>query len=241
MKIKNSNLKYVLIRFFFILLGVSMGLVIMAQFRTVPDIITNPETPVLSLKETRHILYQEQEDLQAEIQNLNEQNEALSNDIKKSNVSTESLKELEKEKALAGQTKVSGDGVIITLDDSPLDRANEESIVHAADIRDVINYLWASEAEAISINDQRVVFTTSIDCVVNTILVNNTKISNPFIIKAIGNIDKIKTIMNSQMNLSDIKNRAKNGLIFEFSYKKNITIEPYLGYFNVTTYNQNIE
>lgn len=218
-----------------------MGLMVMAQFRTVPDIITNPETPILSLKETRNILYQEQAELQSEIQNLNEQNETLSNEIKQSDIMSDSLKELDKEKIIAGQTVVSGSGVVITLDDSPLDRATDESIVHAADIRDVINYLWASGVKAVSINDQRIVFTSSVDCVVNTILVNNVKISNPFIIKAIGNADKVKTIFNSQMNLSDIKNRTKNGLIFEVSYRNDIKIEPYLGYFNVTTYNQNFE
>ena len=54
------------------------------------------------------------------------------------------------------------------------------------DLLRVVRDLFAAGAEAISINDQRVVLNTSITCEGNVIMVNGEKISSPFVIKAIG-------------------------------------------------------
>ena len=91
---------------------------------------------------------------------------------------------------LTGMTEVTGPGVIITLTDgtgiatSTLNPS--QLIVHDLDILSVVNELINAGAEAISINDQRWVFTTAISCRGNTIDINGERIGAPFVIKAIG-------------------------------------------------------
>lgn len=96
---------------------------------------------------------------------------------------------------LIGLTDVSGEGVTVTMKDNNSVTADAISVtddislylVHDSDIRAIVNELENAGAEAISINDQRVVITTSITCEGNVISVNGQKISSPFTIKAIGN------------------------------------------------------
>ena len=106
--------------------------------------------------------------------------------------SSEKEEELRKNNILLGLTDVSGEGVIVTLKDNS-NVASDSTIldpsaiiVHNGDILAIVNELRNAGAEAISINDQRVVSNTSITCEGNVINVNGEKISSPFVIKAIG-------------------------------------------------------
>lgn len=233
---KKINLKIISTRFIFIIIGMGIGLLIMAQLRTVPDRITNPATPVLSLRETRDILYKEQKQLSDEAEKLQQQNNELQTEIKSKSSSQANINNLDRHKALAGMTAVSGPGVAVVLNDSSSDSVSDESIVHAADLRDTINLLWSSGAEAVSLNDQRIVFTTAIDCIVNTILINNTKITAPFKIVAIGDTDRIRAALDSSLNLADIKTRARyNSLVFNTEYSSRLDLPAYKGSFILST------
>lgn len=95
---------------------------------------------------------------------------------------------------LLGLTKLQGQGVEVTLKDDP--NATPETvgvfedisnhIVHYYDVMYIVNELKNAGAEAISVNGQRIVNTTSITCVGNVIKVNDEKVGSPFVIKAIG-------------------------------------------------------
>ncbi len=98
--------------------------------------------------------------------------------------------ELRKSNMSAGLVPVQGPGIVVTLNDSPRTlQANEDpndSIVHDKDILRIVNELKASGAEAIAVNDERIVAMSEIRCAGTTVLVNMNKIGPPFIIKAIG-------------------------------------------------------
>jgi uncharacterized protein YlxW (UPF0749 family) len=104
--------------------------------------------------------------------------------------------DLEKTKLLAGLTDVEGPGIIVTLDDSktPTQVGEDPSIflIHDDDILKVVNELFAGGAEAISINEQRVITTTEIRCVGPAISINTVKQTPPYIIKAIGAPDSLE-------------------------------------------------
>jgi uncharacterized protein YlxW (UPF0749 family) len=94
----------------------------------------------------------------------------------------------------AGMEPVTGPGVTISLDDAP-DEAIEsttgdvsELLVHQQDIQAVVNALWAGGAEAMTIQGQRVVATTGIKCVGNTVVLHGVPYSPPYRISAIGPI-----------------------------------------------------
>jgi uncharacterized protein YlxW (UPF0749 family) len=93
--------------------------------------------------------------------------------------------------APAGLTALAGPGLSVTLDDAqglPRDPSIDpnESVVHQSDLQAVVNGLWSGGAEAMSIAGQRVIATSAVRCVGNTLLLNGEVYSPPFRVVAIG-------------------------------------------------------
>lgn len=108
-------------------------------------------------------------------------------------------KDLAKAETLAGLNDVYGTGIVLTLEDANVTDTGgqpENYIIHDYDLRNVVNELKAAGAEAISVNGERIISTTSIRCVGPTIIINNARKSTPFEIKAIGNSDVLENSLN---------------------------------------------
>jgi uncharacterized protein YlxW (UPF0749 family) len=89
-----------------------------------------------------------------------------------------------------GLTAVQGPGLVVTLDDST-DRESpsgnlNDLVIHSQDVQAVANGLWAAGAEAVAVNGQRVVPTSALLCVGNTLLINGTVHSPPYRFVAVG-------------------------------------------------------
>jgi uncharacterized protein YlxW (UPF0749 family) len=97
---------------------------------------------------------------------------------------------LSKAEQAAGLVAVRGAGLRVSLNDSLLSQAPSGNIndlvVHSQDVQGVVNALWRSGAEALSINGQRLVGTSAVLCVGNTLLLNGTVHSPPYVVSAIG-------------------------------------------------------
>ncbi|SOD71167.1 uncharacterized protein YlxW (UPF0749 family) [Jatrophihabitans sp. GAS493] len=94
-------------------------------------------------------------------------------------------------RAPAGLTAVSGPGLTVTLDDAksvPSDPNVDlnELVVHQSDLQAVVNAMWEGGAEAMTIAGQRVIATSAVRCVGNTLLLNGRVYSPPFRVAAIG-------------------------------------------------------
>ena len=90
-----------------------------------------------------------------------------------------------------GLYAVQGPGVEVVLNDAPASAATagvdpNELVVHQSDLQAVVNALWAGGAEAMTIAGQRVVATSAVRCVGNTLLLNGEVYSPPFRVAAIG-------------------------------------------------------
>lgn len=234
---KSKQAKVVTIRFVGIIVGFAFGILITAQWRSLPLRVSNPIAPYSSLKETRDELYLEQKQLRQEIADLQNSIAKIQKDNANVTLSSSELSVLNTKKAQAGLTKINGIGVIISYDDSKTALIpNNESVVHAADLRDTVNLLWQSGAEAISVNSQRIVVGTAIDCIGNTILVNNTRIGNPFRIEAVGDQNLMHDNLTSSAYLAQIHERKKSqGLVFDIEKNNNITVPAFDGSFEVKT------
>lgn len=91
---------------------------------------------------------------------------------------------------------VEGPGITVTLDDSPLWKTMVNSsgsasnindyVIHQQDIEAVVNALWAGGAEAMMIQDQRVLFNSAVICVGNVLMLQGKQYSPPYTISAIG-------------------------------------------------------
>lgn len=215
-------------------ISVAIGILISAQWRSVPERVTNPISPYLSLTQTKDSLSLENDQLRNEITTLQQEIEKSQKAAEDIALSKTELLVLQNEKARAGLTKLNGPGIIITYDDSKFGELGEASIVHAADLRDTINLLWGSGAEGITINNQRIVLNTAIDCIVNTILINGTKIGNPFRIEAIGDETVMFAKLSDRTNLVSLYDRKINqGLVFNIEKNNDITVPVYNGSFEL--------
>lgn len=93
----------------------------------------------------------------------------------------------------AGAVALRGPGVVVTVDDAPRDELEplpEPSAVSdrvlAADLQTLVNGLWAQQAEAISINEQRLTSTSSIRFAGEAIIVDFRGLNRPYVVRAIG-------------------------------------------------------
>ncbi len=102
----------------------------------------------------------------------------------------------------AGMTPVSGAGLVVTLDDSPLDEPPEGVdanvlVVHQQDIQAFVNAMWAGGAVGVSLQGQRLVSTTGIKCVGNTVILEGVPYAPPYRIEAVGDIDQLFAVLES--------------------------------------------
>lgn len=102
----------------------------------------------------------------------------------------------------AGLTAVSGPGVRVTLDDAPLDVKpagvdDDDLVVHQQDIQAVVNALWSGGAEAMTIQGQRVISTTGVKCVGNTVVLDGVPYAPPYVIEAIGDLDALQVALDT--------------------------------------------
>ncbi len=100
-------------------------------------------------------------------------------------------REMQAAAEVAGLTPVQGPGLRVTLDDSDLDEpvgggSVNDLVIHSQDVQAVVNALWRSGAEAVAINGQRLVSTSAVLCVGNTLLLNGTVHSPPYVVSAVG-------------------------------------------------------
>lgn len=111
---------------------------------------------------------------------------------------------------VAGQRAVRGPAVVVVLDDvrsavRPAGVSPELLVVHQQDIQAVVNALWAGGAEAMTIQGQRVISTTGIKCVGNTVVLHGVPYAPPYVIEAIGDADALLAGLNDSPSVQIYK------------------------------------
>lgn len=101
-----------------------------------------------------------------------------------------------------GLEAVSGKVLRVTLDDAPLSE-NPDGVdanmlvVHQQDIQMVVNTLWSGGAEAMTIQGQRVISTTAVKCVGNTVVLHGVAYAPPYVIEAIGDLNAMQKALDT--------------------------------------------
>jgi uncharacterized protein YlxW (UPF0749 family) len=181
------------------------------------------ETEQRDLKAALAVLRQDVADRQQEVVAETEQLHALQT-------------ELERQRILAGLAPVRGPGVVLVLDDSraqiPAGVDPNLYIVHEYDLRDVVNILWLAGSEAVAINEERLVSSSSIYCLGSTVIVNDTRLSPPYIIQAIGNPRIQQDYLRNPGYLTALKDRQRlYGLSFHMESATDMTLPAFTGGF----------
>lgn len=184
----------------------------------------NLRAEVLKYKEKYDNKYKDLEKAETELEKEREK-------VTKNNSQLEEAEsQIKQGNKITGLAEVTGPGVIVTLKDGQSIASStlnpSELIVHDLDILSVINELKNAGAEAISINDQRLVSTTSISCRGNTIDINGEKIGAPFVIKAIGLPEYLSALSRPGGYLEILK---EDGVSAKLEKSNNIKIPKYAG------------
>ncbi len=129
-------------------------------------------------------------------------------------------KELSEAKQTFGLTNIEGEGIIVTLTDT------DERVYDYKDLLSLVNELRAAGAKAISINNQRIVNMSDIANVnYRYIIINNTRITSPYTVKAIGDKTYLKSALTIKNGYMDLK--QKDEYEISIQEKSNIKINKY--------------
>ena len=218
--------------------AVLFGLLVSVQWRTQAErneLTVRYNTPLLDAAKT---LQNEQNALKVTLAELRTELDRIQTSA---STQSDAAKDLQSRidglKTVAGLNERAGDGVEIILDDARGAAAAkdvEKSICHNTDLTDIVNQAWRGGAEAIAINDERIVGSSSIYCVGSTIMVNGTLMSPPFKVLVIGPQNELLTTYDDPTQLRDIKQRRDiYGLGFRVSRATGLHLPPYRGALNV--------
>lgn len=142
------------------------------------------------LKEELIKLQNQKNELQDRYTKLEEENQTYAKVKEGDSEAVQQIKNsLKKARIFAGLETVKGAGLIITLDD------NDFVHVEDNDILQIVNELRASGAQAISVNDERIVAMTEIREAGTNIVINGKQFKAPFVIKAIADPDELERSM----------------------------------------------
>lgn len=175
---------------------IMLGILINIQFRSTiaanPNAGTSAKEYAIELENERN----ENRHLMEQLANKEAELEQLWHNLG-SNLNNQEINELlekrDYEYLRAGLTAVSGRGIVITMEDAPAKGELDvhEYIIHDGNVNEILNALKENGAQAISINGERVVFTTKPVCAGPTITVNDSRYPPPYVIEAIGDPDSL--------------------------------------------------
>lgn len=135
----------------------------------------------------------------------------------------------------AGLEAVKGPAVKVVLTDAPIDFTppgvdGDMLVVHEQDIQNVVNALWAAGAEAMTIQGQRVVSTTAVKCVGNTVVLHGTAYAPPYEIVAIGDPALLEAGLASDSGVQVYRQYAQ---AYQLGYEQQrlaeVSLPPYTG------------
>ena len=170
-------------------------------------------------------------DIQSEIEEIT--NGSVRSEIESTQVKIQQLS------PVAGFTSMVGPGLVITLNDAPqVDLSIPENerpdvndlLIHQEDVQSVVNALWAGGAQGVSLMGKRVIATSAVKCVGNTLLLHGKVYSPPFRIEAVGDVVKLTKSLRDDPNVAILQDYVDLfGLVYEVQRAALIELPPYEG------------
>ncbi|MEO6204601.1 MAG: DUF881 domain-containing protein [Mycobacteriales bacterium] len=139
--------------------------------------------------------------------------------------------------AYAGLTAVRGPGLIVSLDDAPRQSGDapmvanpDDLVVHQQDVQAVVNALWAGGAEAMTLMGQRLISTSAVRCVGNTVILQGRVYSPPFVVQAIGATASLRTALDEEPGVQIFRSYVdRYGLGYSVRTKRDLALPAYDG------------
>ncbi|MEU5899761.1 MULTISPECIES: DUF881 domain-containing protein [Streptomyces] len=113
----------------------------------------------------------------------------------------------------AGTKKLKGKAVTVTLADAPPNATAKlpgypepqpnDLVIHQQDLQAVVNALWKGGAKGIKVMDQRLISTSAVRCVGNTLILQGRVYSPPYKVTAVGDPDKLRTALTASPEIQN--------------------------------------
>ena len=138
----------------------------------------------------------------------------------------------------AGLTPVSGPGLSVTLDDAPAEPGGglpsgataDDLVIHQSDVQGVVNALWAAGADGVAIMGQRLIGTSAVICVGNTLLLHGRTYSPPFVVTAVGDASQMRQRLAASSEVQLLKAAVDDfGLTYSVVDQRELDLPPYDG------------
>ena len=176
--------------------------------------------------------------IENELVDLQNQIQDITNSSQRNQIETTKLK-IEQLSPVAGFTAMAGPGLTVILNDAPqVDLSIPENerpdvndlLIHQEDVQSVVNALWAGGAQGVSLMGKRVILTSAVKCVGNTLLLHGKVYSPPFKIQAVGDITKLTSSLRTDPNVTILQDYVDlYGLVFDVQRSALIELPPYEG------------
>ncbi|WP_069813558.1 DUF881 domain-containing protein [Streptomyces sp. TP-A0874] len=149
-------------------------------------------------------------------------------------------RELEGLERAAGTRRLSGQGLTVTLTDAPPDATAlipgvpepepNFLVIHQQDLQAVVNALWLGGAEGIQIMDQRLISTSAVRCVGNTLILQGRVYSPPYRVTAVGDQEKLRKALNESPAIQNyLRYVDAYGLGWKVERRDAVTLPGYSG------------
>ena len=141
-----------------------------------------------------------------------------------------------------GTQAVTGPALTVSLDDAKRTAASlpkgytaDDIVVHQQDVQAVVNALWAAGAEAMMLQDQRVISTSAVRCVGNTLILQGRVYSPPYVIQAIGDLSAMRDALDKNQQVTIYRQYADLlGLGYDVTSKSQASFPAYAGSLSLT-------
>ena len=106
----------------------------------------------------------------------------------------------------------------------------DDLVVHQQDVQAAVNALWAGGAEAMSIMGVRVISTSAVRCVGNTLLLGGRVYSPPFVVTAIGDPGRLGDALGRSPAVRAFEEASADfGLVYQVKPEGDVTLPAYDG------------
>ncbi|WP_307795290.1 DUF881 domain-containing protein [Actinacidiphila acididurans] len=140
----------------------------------------------------------------------------------------------------AGTDPLAGPALDVTLNDAPLgatplvpgvpDPQPNDLVIHQQDLQAVVNALWQGGARGIRVMDQRLIATSAVRCVGNTLILQGRVYSPPYRITAVGDPDGLRRALNASPAIQNYLQYVRAyGLGWQVGTEHSVTLPGYDG------------
>jgi uncharacterized protein YlxW (UPF0749 family) len=137
----------------------------------------------------------------------------------------------------AGLVAVEGPAVSVSLDDAPRREGRpvpcdnpDDCVVHQEDLQAVVNALWAGGAEAMTLMGERIISTSAVLCVGNTVILHGQVYGPPFVITALGDPAALRRALDRDPGVAFFRTYVDRfGLGYAVRSQSSVTLPAYDG------------